>query len=211
MIEDQKQYTFDATASRGPSQTVTYNSRFVDRLSDVTDDMCVSGSLSIKAAKVGGSGKGSFVNSDKFKESDLNFYISVKVINQSVNFKDALVYNPLRSVNDKNFLQIYGDSFISGFLEGGEFNALVSMKIHNKAKLMDIKAEAKVAITAGSVDVTAEANVGIARSNIETNTETTIQVGWSGGGHIKPIEQQWDIQSLMQAASRFVLQSEYDS
>jgi len=203
MADDQADAKFDPTAPRGPSQTVIYSSRFVDRLSDVTEDMCVSGSLSIKAAKIGGSGRGSFIDSDKFKESDLNFYISVKVINQTLNFKDALVFNPLRSVDSNNFQQVYGDSFISGFLEGGEFNALVSMKILNKAKMTDIKAEAKVAFTAGPIDVSAEANVGIARSNIETNTETTIQVSWSGGGHIKPMEQQWNIQSLMQAAARF--------
>jgi hypothetical protein len=91
MFENQQQYTFDGKGARVPSQTVTYSSRFVDRLSDVTEDMCISGSLSIKAGKIGGSGKGSFVDSDKFKESDLNFYISVKVVNQTVNSKDALV------------------------------------------------------------------------------------------------------------------------
>lgn len=203
MTEQTQKYDFDPTAPRGPSQTVTYTSRFVDRLSDVLDDMSVSGSLSIKAGKVGGSGKGSFVDSDKFKESDLNFYISVKVVNQTINFKDALVFNPLRSVDENNFREVYGDSFISGFVEGGEFNAIVSMKILNKAKKTDIQAEAKVALTAGAVQIEAEANVGIARSNIETNTETTIQVFWSGGGHIKPMEQQWDVQSLMAAAARF--------
>jgi hypothetical protein len=203
MAENSQKYDFDPTAPRGPSQTVTYTTRFVDRLSDVTEDMSVSASLSIKAGKVGGSGKGSFVDSDKFKESDLNFYISVKVVNQTINFKDPLVYNPLRSVNKDNFREIYGDSFISGFVEGGEFNALVSMKILNKAKKSDIQAEAKVALTVGPVDVSGEAKLGIARSNIETNTETTIQVSWSGGGHIKPMEQQWDIQSLMAAAARF--------
>lgn len=133
----------------------------------------------------------------------MNFYISVKVVNQTINFKDALQYNPLRSVNKDNFNEVYGDSFISGFQEGGEFNAVVSMKILNKAKKTDIKAEAKIAFTAGPVDLKAEANVAIAKANIETNTETTIQVTWSGGGHIKPSEQQWDIQSLMQAAARF--------
>jgi hypothetical protein len=50
------------------------------------------------------------------------------------------------------------------------------MKILNKAKITNIKAEAKVAFIAGPIDVSAEANVGIARSNIETNTKTTIQV-----------------------------------
>jgi len=203
MLENTQQYTFDGSGSRGPSQAVTYTSRFVDRLSDVTEDMCISGSLSIKAGKIGGSGKGSFVDSDKFKESDLNFYISVKVANQTVNFKDALVYNPVGSVTKDDFKQVFGDSFISGFVEGGEFNALVSMKILNKSKKTDIQAEAKVALTAGPVNIEAQASVGIARTNIETNTETTIQVSWSGGGHIKPMEQQWDIASLMQAAARF--------
>lgn len=77
------------------------------------------------------------------------------------------------------------------------------MKILNKVKKMDIQAEAKVAFTAGPVDIKAEANVNVAKANIETNTETIIQVSWSGGGHIKPREQQWDIQSLMQAAAPF--------
>ena len=182
---------------------MTYTSRFVDKLSDITDDMNISGSLSIKAGKFGGSGRGAFIDSDKFKESDLNFYISVKVVNQTINFKDALVYNPVRSVDKENFNAVFGDGFISGFQEGGEFNALVSMKILNKAKKTDIQAEAKVAFTAGPVDIRAEANVNIAKVNIETNTETTIQVSWSGGGHVKPREQQWDVQSLMQAAARF--------
>lgn len=205
MVQSDEKYTFDPSAVKGPSQTVTYSSRFIDRLSDVTDDMAISGALSVKMAKIGGSGRGSFVDSDKFKESDLNFYISVKVVNQTVNFKDALVYNPMRSVaiGSDDFNKVYGDSFISGFQEGGEFNAIISMKVHNKAKLLDIQAEAKVALTAGPVDLTATANVGIARTNLEMNTETTIQVSWCGGGHIKPMEQPWNIQSVMQAAARF--------
>lgn len=152
--------------------------------------MYISGALSVKIAIIGGSGKGSFINSDKFKESDLSFYIGVKVVNQTVNFKDALEFNTLRSV-DIN--KVYGDSFISGFVKGGEFNAFISMKVHNKAKLLDIKAEAKVALTTGPVNITAQANVGIARTSLEMNTETTIQVSWSGGGVIKPIDQLWNI------------------
>ncbi|KLU89845.1 hypothetical protein MAPG_08814 [Magnaporthiopsis poae ATCC 64411] len=197
------EYEFDPSAPRGPSQTVTYTSRFIDRLSDITDDMCISGSMSIKAGKIGGSGRGSFIDSDKFKEADLNYYISVKVVNQTINFKDALDYNPISKLRDENFAKVYGDSFISGFLEGGEFNALVSMKILNKAKKTDIQAEAKIALTTGPTSIDADANVSIAHENLSTNTETTIQVSWCGGGHIKPMEQQWDLKSLMQAAARF--------
>lgn len=86
----------------------------MNKLSEVTDDMNISGSLSIKYGAIGGSGKGSFIDSDKFKESDLNFFISVKVINQSINIKDALVYQGLPSVDDTNFTEVFGDCFISG-------------------------------------------------------------------------------------------------
>ncbi|RFU79495.1 hypothetical protein TARUN_2702 [Trichoderma arundinaceum] len=192
-----KLYRYDPTGARGPSQIVTYSS------SDITDDMNISGALSIKYGTIGGSGRGAFINSEKFQESDLNFYISVKVINQTVNMKDALVYQPLRSVNANNFREVYGDSFISGFIEGGEFNAVVSMKVHNKEKITDIRAQAKVALSVGMAEVKAEAAVNIAKKNIENNTETTVQVSWSGGGYIKPVDQPWDINSLTSAAGRF--------
>ncbi|KAI8262808.1 hypothetical protein K4K58_000382 [Colletotrichum sp. SAR11_239] len=126
----------------GRSQVVTYTSRFVSKLSEVTDDMNISGSLSIKYGTIGGSGKGSFVDSNKFKESDLNFFISVKVINQSINIKDASVFQSLPSVNESKFTEVFGDCFISGFLEGGEFNALVSMKVLNQEQRTDITANA---------------------------------------------------------------------
>lgn len=76
--------------------------------------MSISGALSIKYGAIGGSGRGAFVNSDKFKDSDLNFYISVKVVNQTINMRDSLVYQPLRSVDSADFRKVYGDSFISG-------------------------------------------------------------------------------------------------
>ncbi|GKU04421.1 hypothetical protein FLAG1_07120 [Fusarium langsethiae] len=195
--------TVKALSQRGPSQIVTYSSRFVNKISEITDDMNISGSLSIKYGSIGGAGKGSFVDSDKFKESDLNFFISVKVINQSINIKDALVFQGLPSVDQSNFRSVFGDCYIAGFLEGGEFNALVSMKVVNKAKAMSIKAEAEVALSVGAVDLKATAKVDIDKSNFSSQTETTIQVGWSGGGHIKPMDQPWTIQSLMETAARF--------
>ncbi|QPC58046.1 hypothetical protein HYE67_000277 [Fusarium culmorum] len=106
-----------------------------------TNGTGLKGSLSIKYGSIGGAGKGSFVDSDKFKESGLNFFISVKVINQSINIKDALVFQGLPSVDQTNFRSVFGDCYIAGFLEGGEFNTLVSMKVVNKAKAMSTKAD----------------------------------------------------------------------
>ncbi|KAJ9115968.1 hypothetical protein QFC22_005111 [Naganishia vaughanmartiniae] len=189
--------------SHGVSQTVSYTSRFVDKLSEITEDMGISASMSVKFGTIAGSARGSFIDTDKFKESDLNFYISVKVVNQSVNFRDALEFNRLDNIAEDDFTKTFGDSFISGFQEGGEFNALVSMKVLNKDKLMDIKAEASVALNAGAAEIKADANVRIAKSNLALNTETTIQVSWQGGGLIKPPEETWNIESLQRAAMRF--------
>lgn len=88
---------------------------------------------------MGGSGRDAFGVSVKFRQSDLNFYISVKVINQTINWKDALAFNGMDPNMDREtFNKLFGDSFISAFLGGGEFNALVSMRILYKAKLIDI-------------------------------------------------------------------------
>lgn len=103
--------------------------------------MSISGAFSIRYNMIGGSAKGAFIDANKFKESDLNFYISVKVVNQTVNFKDALVFNDVPCRNKDNFPKIFGDSFISGFIEGGEFNALVSMKVLNKESKTALAAE----------------------------------------------------------------------
>ncbi|KAF4997214.1 hypothetical protein FDECE_12146, partial [Fusarium decemcellulare] len=103
-------YRYNPTGARGPAQVralsagniVTYLSRFVEKLSDITDDMNISGALSIKYGTIGGSGRGAFINTEKFQESDLNFYISVKVMDQTSNLKDALIYQPLRSMSGSN-------------------------------------------------------------------------------------------------------------
>ncbi|KAL9933580.1 hypothetical protein V8E36_007756 [Tilletia maclaganii] len=194
---------FNIKNSTGVSQTVVYQSRFVDKLSEITSDLGVSAALSVKTGSVGGSGRGSFIDTDKYQSSDMNYYISVKVINQSINFKDALEFNPLDNVDASDFRAVFGDSFISGFLEGGELNALVSMKILNTAKSRDIQAEGAIALGKGSLNIDGSGAFKSAKANLELNTETTIQVSWIGGGMIKPPEEAWTVDSLARAATRF--------
>ncbi|KAE8262350.1 hypothetical protein A4X03_0g2526 [Tilletia caries] len=201
--DGQKTQIFDIQNSTGVSQTVIYQSRFVDKLSDITSDMGVSAGLSIKKSSCGGSGRGSFIDTDKFKSSDMNYYISVKVVNQSINFKDALEFNNIENVGAEEFRRVFGDAFISGFIEGGELNALISMKILNKAKSTDIKAEGSIALGKESLDISAKGAFAKAKANLDLNTETTVQVSWIGGGVIKPPEEAWTIESLARAATRF--------
>ncbi|KAM0251932.1 hypothetical protein ACHAQJ_007947 [Trichoderma viride] len=116
--------------------------------------MNISGSLFIKYGAIGGSGKGSFADPEKFKESDLNFFISAKVINQSINIKMTL-------------------SSKASFRD--EFNAPVSMKVVNKNKRMAVKAEAEIVLSVGTADIQATANADMRKSNFSSQTETTIQ------------------------------------
>ncbi|KAK0518264.1 hypothetical protein OC842_007843, partial [Tilletia horrida] len=120
----------------------------------------------------------------------------------SIAYKDALEFNDLENVSAADFRKVFGDCFISGFVEGGELNALISMQIPNKVKSTDIKAEGQIAL-GDSIKVEGSGAVQSAKANLELNTETTVQVSWIGGGVVKPPEEAWTIESLSRAASRF--------
>lgn len=94
--------------------------------------------MSIKYdSQIDGTGQGDFLNSDKIKSSTISFLISVKVVNQTITDRKLNKFWPVDGVVPGDFTEVYGDSFISGFQEGGEFNALISIKksdtsnIHN--------------------------------------------------------------------------------
>ena len=72
--------------------------------------MNISGSLSIKTATVGGAASGSYVDSDKFKDADINFQLTVKVVNQVVQPSEYSIFNKLDKVTPQNFAELYGVS-----------------------------------------------------------------------------------------------------
>ncbi|KAJ7268391.1 hypothetical protein C8J57DRAFT_1509577 [Mycena rebaudengoi] len=128
------------------SQNVTWTAKFVDKMSEVTDSLNVSGSLQIKIEAIGGGGEASasFLDSNKFKESDINYFIQVRVTNQHLTAPDLTDFTPIPNVPSSEFNRVYGDSFISGFIEGGEFNALISIKLNDSSKTNQIKGSLKV-------------------------------------------------------------------
>lgn len=77
-----------ADPSASVSQVVSYNSRLVERISDVARGMNVSAASSIKSGTIGISGSSLSVDEAKFADSDLNAVISVKVINRKFPFPD---------------------------------------------------------------------------------------------------------------------------
>jgi hypothetical protein len=104
-------------------------------------------------------------------------------------------------MNNGNLLERQ-DSFISGWEEGGELNAIVSMKVTDKSKIFHIKAELEANINA-AVKVDVKAEVNIQKDSTNKSTETTIAVNWAGGGSIKPPEEQWTIEAMTKAAAAF--------
>ena len=203
-------------------QIVTYSSRFVDKISDVTDAMNISGSLSIKTATIGGKANGSYIDSDKFKSSDINFHLQVKVTNQIHEPPEYCKFNKIDKVKKEEFPEVYGvglllenrrcwvpltdgwqDCFISGWEEGGELNAIISMKVHDKSKVFAIKAGLEGEMNTPTISGGVKVDFGTEKSNLNSSTETTISVSWSGGGSIKDPTVDWTVESLKKAAAAF--------
>jgi hypothetical protein len=63
----------------------------------VTDPISISAALSIKSAAAGGGASGSYVDADKFKESDINFFVRVKVTNQVIMAEDVTKFQAISS------------------------------------------------------------------------------------------------------------------
>ena len=78
--------------------------------------MQISGALTIKYNNlIDGNGKGTFINSNKIKDADINFLFSVKVINQTVTDNNMTEFAPVENLDHSiGFTPVYGETFISG-------------------------------------------------------------------------------------------------
>jgi hypothetical protein len=75
------------------------------------------------------------------KEADLSFLISVKVVNQVIHDHSLTKFVPIEGVGSQRFLEVYGDSFINGYQQGGEFTAVISVTAKERNKKDIIKAK----------------------------------------------------------------------
>ena len=195
-----------APAKKEVVQIVTYSSRMVDNVSDIVEALNISSSASIKYGTIKGAGSTSIVNENKVNQSDLNYIVTVKVTNETTPIADKLTFNPIPELDNKRFTEVFGDCFISGFTEGGEFSAIVSIKVNDKAKVSAVKAaaEAQIAIAAApGLSVGTKNTIDKLQSDVWDDTETTISVNWAGGGNIKPPDDKWDLGTVVDVATRF--------
>lgn len=103
------------------------------------------------------------------------------------------------------FTRIYGDTFISDFVEGGEIYALVNIRSSSKTKLKDLKAYASAQLTPAAVPLQVKVDTEFTKSGKEAwdQAETSIRVQWRGGGEIKTHDFQWGLDSLIEIANAF--------
>ncbi|MCJ1398739.1 hypothetical protein MMC11_001940 [Xylographa trunciseda] len=186
------------------TQMVTWTAKFVDKISDVTEAMNINGAASVKYGSISGSASGSFLDSSKFKTSDLNFFIQVSVINQKMVAENVTQFNPIKNAQAQDFNKLYGDSFISGFIEGGQFNAVISISLRDEDKDENIKGALNITADFALIQGKIDASGGYDKSSALQNSETTISVTWSGGGNITPPGlKDWDMATLKQIAVAF--------
>ncbi|KAF8245985.1 hypothetical protein K440DRAFT_662481 [Wilcoxina mikolae CBS 423.85] len=178
---------------------------------DVVEATNLSPSTSIKSGSIGNSGKGGggFIDCDKFKEADINFLIYVKAISQppSPPQQENIRFQRVKNLPQESFNRVFGDCFISGFLEGGEFTVLVSISIAEEVKAKEgeaaVRTQARIALTALTGREEADAARKAARKALAEKTEMTVNVNWSGGGRLKDEDTVWDIDSILRVAARF--------
>ncbi len=134
-------------------------------------------------------------------------FVQVKVTNQARPNLDALAFNPLPNYDTytpNSFTDIYGDSFISGFVEGGEFDAIISVKAYEGTNIDYL--QWYIERTFNSIY---ESSGDKLEDDYELTdqmhdlAETTIVVNWSGGGFIKEDNKRWTLENIPTIAANF--------
>ncbi|KAF4996971.1 hypothetical protein FGRMN_4189 [Fusarium graminum] len=209
MQYDEAQLHLQRREAKSVSQAVSYNSRLVDNISEVLQTMNISAGSTIKNGIVSVSGTTVSLNEAKFVSSDMNAVVSVKVINQTTDLLENAVFTPAdhaEKLDNRRFFDIYGDTYISGFIEGGELSGVVSIKLLDMSDKTAVENAVKGQMNSATPPshFTLSENGNLTSSNAAlSKTETTITVNWSGGGQIKSEDEEWTFDSLLRAASAF--------
>ena len=196
------------TPAQHRNQIVTFSSRRIDNVSDIMDALNISASASIKYGTIKGSGSASYVNENKVNESDLNYIVTVKVTNEVNSTSPVMKYIPIKGLPPQNFPSVFGDCFIAGFLEGGEFSAIISLKVGSNVDVKSVQLAAEVELQTGIPGLSVGANAGLdkIKADVWKDVEVTISVNWSGGGDIKTPQANWTLPEVIRAANAFPAQ-----
>ncbi|EXL80388.1 hypothetical protein FOPG_06021 [Fusarium oxysporum f. sp. conglutinans race 2 54008] len=187
------------------SQVVSWEASFIENGSEVLKKLDVSGALSIKMAGMGQlSGKAAFVDSTAIKNADIKYLVHVKVTNQRLIADNITEFAPIDYIEPGQFTEIYGDCFISGFIEGGEFDALVTVTTEETIKKNSLSGGLELGASISGFDVAGNVDGGVENNSNDKKARTKISVTWSGGGDIRNDNiKEWTLESLKAVAMSF--------
>ncbi|KAL6362825.1 hypothetical protein LRP88_04136 [Fusarium phalaenopsidis] len=180
---------------------VTYKTSIIDKVSDVFDNLNINAAFTVKFGKGSVEGSGDSLNVSKIKNADLTYMVSCKVVNQIITDQSLTKFSPVQGLKAADFPRGYGDSFISGFQEGGEFTAIISIRAKDRSQANTLKIDASISLekTSGNIDFAVKI-----KRDILTENETTISVIWTGGGQdLKKPEEDWTFDTMRAVALKF--------
>ncbi|OJD38586.1 phenylacetyl-ligase [Diplodia corticola] len=154
-------------------------SRFVDSLSEVVSEMKISSAVPILNAGQHSSDLGLPFDVRPFLEADLNYYLGIRVATREDRPASAFSI-PQALLGVPNFHEKFGDCFISGFVEGGQLSALVSVQVPNKKKRAEVIAslDTILGLRQGKV----QPATGSAESVLTDHSKITVTLHTVGGG-----------------------------
>lgn len=237
-IEDAVSYK-KLVESRPLTRTANFASCFVDRPSALIAALNLSAASSIKSdSLISGSSLNSPCDIDQARflsqqmhlhlhslihiqvtESDITFVIRVRVITQTTKLSEVQ-FTAVESITESDFPRIYGDTFISGYLVGGELVGVINMKVPDETKISEIKTHLQSIFGAAQ----AGENLGTLSGIPSEGIRSVVSVSWTGGGQLQDSESPcqalnrgclkrtnqhltdatpWGIDSLFRIASRF--------
>ena len=89
-------------------------------------------------------------------------------------------FNWIKQKDKSDFYEVYGDTYISNILEGGEFMGIVSFKAHSSSEVMNIKAK----LEGGFSGIQAKGAGAYDTSELQKMANTDVNVIYSGAGGV---------------------------
>ena len=131
-----------------------------------------------------------------FRRNVVNLLVRVTVVARHISAPELTEFAPIDGATPGDFTRVYGDAYVAGFTEGGEFNALVSVKLYEAVE-EDVRAQLTAMFDFSGV------GRGMPCAG-EIQGETTIAVSYNGGGDIScPWAADWTLESLKEALQTF--------
>ncbi|OAL34316.1 hypothetical protein AYO20_06369 [Fonsecaea nubica] len=207
------------------NQTVTFSSKQVKSIVEMNNAMGFNASAAIKATSLGpgAEARSSLATRDDLNTNDVNFLVHVKVVNEADDRKEEWSFNEVPGLNEAlgedkepgvmkdahsrsvEFTRIYGDCFISDFVEGGEIYAWVGIKSQDRKNSRQLAVHASAQLTPMGLPVQAsgEMDASQERNRLFSQATTSIRIQWRGGGQIKNHDFPWGMDSLILIANAF--------